>query len=113
MRLQQMNQALSAFSRCVQQDMEIGESRRIGRLPSRLVLILPIILNPPFFILSFPIPPLPPSLLPLSSSSPSSSSFPPPIVGEAWANIGAIHMHERAFEKALHGLQEAKKHKPR
>ena len=53
MRLQQMNQALSAFSRCVQQDMEIGESRWVGILPFRLVLIPPVILNPPFFILSF------------------------------------------------------------
>ena len=34
-------------------------------------------------------------------------------LGEAWANIGAIHMHKRTYDKALHALSEAKKHKSR
>ena len=34
-------------------------------------------------------------------------------IGEAWANIGAIHMKQRAYKHALHALKEASKHKVR
>ena len=34
-------------------------------------------------------------------------------IGEAWANIGAIHMKKRSFTHALHALKEASKHKCR
>jgi hypothetical protein len=56
------------------------------------------------------------SLYPLSPLTQLTHPLPsslPLLLGEAWANIGAIHMHERSFDKALHALQEGKKHKPR
>ena len=34
-------------------------------------------------------------------------------IGEAWANIGAIHMRRKEFPKAVTAMQEALKHKPR
>lgn len=66
----------------------------------------PLLLNPP---ISLPHPPSSPSHLTLLTLFTLFSL----LLGEAWANIGAIHMHERSFDKALHALQEGKKHKPR
>jgi cytochrome c-type biogenesis protein CcmH/NrfG len=35
------------------------------------------------------------------------------IVGEAWANIGAVQMKLKNWSRAYDALQEAQKHKPR